>query len=84
MSKKRKKLSGKVEKIIKSSGAGDPDKAQIGIEGADHLYREIRVENVVADDKGQKAALKEGAQVDVIVEADSEATTPRAQTDNKN
>jgi hypothetical protein len=75
MAKKRKKLRGTVEKIIEPVIPSDPEKAQIGIDGADDLYREIRVENVVADEKGEKARLKPGAKVDVVVEADSNATT---------
>jgi hypothetical protein len=74
--KKRKKLSGIVEKVIKSGMPDEPEKAQIGIHEADELYREIRVENVVADEDGEKARLKPGTKVDVIVEAETEATRP--------
>lgn len=77
MGKKRKKLHGAVEKVIKPFTPSEPEKAQIGIKEADDLYREIRVENVVTDDNGAKARLKQGAQVDVIVEADSDATTKK-------
>jgi hypothetical protein len=73
MSKKRKKLQGTVEKVIKPS-FGQPEKAQIAIQEADDLYREVRIENEVTNDKGEKARLKPGADVDVIVEADSSAT----------
>jgi hypothetical protein len=38
------------------------------------LYQEIRIDNEIVDDKGEKVRLKEGAAVDVIVEADSSAT----------
>jgi hypothetical protein len=77
MGKKRKKLSGTVEKVIKPLAPSEPEKAQIGIEHADDLYREIRIENVVTDKNGAKASLKPGAKVDVIVEADSDATTKK-------
>ena len=73
--KKRKKLHGTVEKIIKPVAPSQPEKAQIGIEEADDLYREIRVENVVTDENGQKDRLKAGTKVDVIVEADVEPTS---------
>jgi hypothetical protein len=73
MSKKRKKLQGTVQKVIKASLAR-PEKAEIAIREADDLYREIRIENQLTDDKGEKARLKPGAEVDVIVEADSSAT----------
>jgi hypothetical protein len=42
MAKKRKKLSGIVMKIIKPVVAGDPEKAEIALDGGDDLYREIR------------------------------------------
>jgi hypothetical protein len=74
MSRKLKKLRGTVQKIIKPIAQSQPEKAQIEINGADDLYREIRIENVVIDEKGEKAKLKEGAEVDVTVEADSSAT----------
>lgn len=77
MGKKRRKMKATVEKIIKSPFPNQPEKAQIEIEDADHLYREIRVENVVVAEDGEKAQLKEGADVDVIVEADSSATTKK-------
>jgi len=74
MSKKRRKLRGTVQKIIKPAIQGQPEKAQINLEDADDLYREIRVENVVTGENGEQAGLKPGAEVDVIVEADSNAT----------
>ncbi len=77
MSRKRQKLQGTVQKIIKPAVPSEPEKAQIDIEGGDDLYREIRIENVVADENGEKARLKPGVQVDVIVDADSSATTKK-------
>lgn len=75
MGKKRKKMRGRVEKIIKPVSPTEPEKAQITIPEADDLYREVRVENVMTDEKsGEKTGLKPGAEVDVIVEADSSAT----------
>lgn len=78
MIKKKKKLKGTVEKVIKPVIPSEPEKAQIGIEGADPLYREIRIENVVTDENGDKARLKQGANVDVVVEVDAESTTKSA------
>ena len=64
-------LPGKVEKVISAHAAsGEPEKAQIAVEGADHLYREIRVPNSLTDAHGQKVKLKEGAEVEVKIEAD--------------
>lgn len=75
MAKKRKKLHGTVQKIITPAHSGAPEKAQIAVEEADHLYREIRVENLLANENGEKARLKPQAEVDVIIEADSDSTT---------
>jgi len=58
-----------VEKIIPPVDPSQPEKAQIGIEGADDLYREIRVENTLEDEKGKQVALKPGVQVDVTIAA---------------
>jgi len=50
---------------------------QIAVEGADHLYREIRIENTLTDEHGDTVRLKKGAEVDIIIEAPPEATTPK-------
>jgi len=76
-------LPGTVEKIIKSPHPAIPEKAQIAVEGADHLYREIRIENKLTDEKGKAVALKEGAEVEVTIEAPVEATTAKAATTDK-
>ena len=70
-------LPGTVEKIIKSPDPHVPEKAQIGIEGAEHLYREIRIDNVLKDQNGEKVALKQGAEVEVTIEADKEDTVKK-------
>jgi molybdopterin-binding protein len=75
--KKRRRLRGTVKKVIRSMGSSEPEKAQIDIQEADDLYKEIRVENVLTDENGEKAKLKPGSEVDVIVEADSDATTKK-------
>ena len=67
-------LPGTVEKIIKHPG--EPEKAQISVEGADDLYQEIRIENSLIDENGDQVRLKKGAEVDVTLEADPKATIP--------
>lgn len=70
-------LPGKVEKIIKPHPhSGEKEKAQIEVEGADHLYREIRVPNKLTDAEGNTVKLKPGAEVEVKIEADAVVTTP--------
>lgn len=70
-------LPGTVEKIFESPRTGVPEKAQISIERADDLYREIRIENSLTDENGNEVGLKKGAEVEVTVEADKEATIPK-------
>jgi len=67
-----------VQKIVKPIYPGEPEKAQIVVEGADDLYRELRVENTLTDEKGHEVSLKQGAHVDVVVEAEPDATKPKA------
>jgi hypothetical protein len=65
------KLAGTVEKVIKPHpGSREPEKAQIGVEGADHLYRELRVPNKLTDEDGNKVKLVEGTEVEVKIEAE--------------
>ena len=71
--KRRRRMRGTVERVIKPIDPGQPEKAQIQVEGAEHLYRELRIANEVTDEHGERAALKPGAEVDVIIEADSSA-----------
>lgn len=70
-------LPGTVEKIIRPVVPQDPEKAQIAVEGADHLYREIRVENELQDGNGQPVKLKVGANVEVTIEAEQSDTAPK-------
>lgn len=79
MSSKKNKASttlpGIVEKLIRPHPqSGEPEKAQIAVEGADHLYREIRVPNTLENENGEKVKLKEGAEVDIKIEADALVT----------
>ena len=67
-------LTGVVKKVIPSAVPGEPEKAEIAVEQADHLYRELRIENTLTDADGDPVKLKRGAQVEVTVEADPEDT----------
>ena len=70
-------LPGTVEKIIPPVDPSEPEKAQIAVEGADELYREIRVENTLQGEAGNPVSLKEGAKVEVTIAAEPEATKPK-------
>ena len=76
-----KTLPGTVEKIINSPLPNEPEKAQIAVEGADDLYRELRIESTLTKDDGQKVRLKVGAEVEVTVEADAKDTIPAKVTE---
>jgi hypothetical protein len=67
---------GIVQKVIASPFKDEPEKVQIEVEGADHLYREIRLENTLEDQNGNPVKLKPGAEVAVTVEADTKDTVP--------
>ena len=71
-------LPATVEKIIKSPDPKLPEKAQINIErGADPLYQEIRIENNLTDEQGRPVKLKQGAKVEVTVEASNSGIIPK-------
>ena len=70
-------LPGTVERIIKPIDPQEPGKAQIEIEKGEDLYREIRVDNVLKDEKGEEVSIKEGAPVEVIIKAERKDTTKR-------
>ncbi|PYX21578.1 MAG: hypothetical protein DMG82_17585 [Acidobacteria bacterium] len=75
--KKRKELRGRINKVLKPILPHEPEKAEISVEDADDLYREIRVENVLTDENGEKTRLKPGADVDIVIEADTDATSKK-------
>jgi hypothetical protein len=70
-------LPATVEKIIPPIVPDGAEKAQITVEGAEDLYREIRVENTLQDAAGNPVKLKEGAEIVVTIEAPPEATKPK-------
>jgi hypothetical protein len=70
-------LSGTVEKIIKPRHPDQPELAQVTVDQAEELYREIRIENTLKDESGQPVGLKPGATVEVIIEADPKDTVKK-------
>ena len=84
MSKKKKSavtLPGTVEKIVPSSRY-EPEKAEIAVDGADPLYKEIRVENKLQDEDGKEVGLKPGAEVEVTIEAEPHQTNAKKPSAN--
>jgi hypothetical protein len=75
-----KTLSGSVQKIIKNVYANQAENVEIGIDEAENLFREVRIENTFSDADGQPVALKQGARVDVTFEADAKDTVKKTAT----
>jgi uncharacterized cupredoxin-like copper-binding protein len=71
-------LPGIVEKIVKPVVPNEPEKAQIVVEGADHLYKELRIENELEDETGEKVKLKPGAEVEVTIEATKDSVEKKS------
>jgi len=71
MSKVRKKMPGTVRKVIKPVGP-EPEKAQCT--KVRTFTKKFGSRTKLTDEKGEMAKLKEGGNVDVVVEADSDAT----------
>lgn len=63
-------------KIIKPLVPNEPEKAEIEIRDAEDLYKEIRIENTLADSEDKRVKLKPNAEVDVTIEADKKDTLP--------
>jgi hypothetical protein len=63
--------------VLKPILPKEHEKAEITIEEADDLYREIRVENVLTDENGDKAPLKPGDELDIVLEAETDPTNKK-------
>jgi hypothetical protein len=74
-------LHGTVEKIITSRVCSEPEKAQISITGADDLYKQLRIENRLTDEGGNHVRLQRGATLKIIVEAEPQAVSTKAEKD---
>ena len=70
-------LPGTVQKIIKPLHRKAPEQAEITVDKAEELYREIRVENTLVNEKGEEVGLKPGAPVEVTIEANPKDTVKK-------
>ena len=61
------KLHGVVDKIVPPVDANGTGKAQIVIQEAEELYKEIRIDNALENGDGETVKLKHGTEVDVII-----------------
>ena len=61
------KLQGRVGQIIPSFVHGGFDEVEIVIEGAEELYREIRLRNLLQDVNGDTVILRPGSEVEITI-----------------
>jgi hypothetical protein len=66
-------LAGTVDKIFPAIGDLQQEQAQIAVEGAEPLYREIRIDNSLHDGAGNAVSLTVGAEVADTIEAKPKA-----------
>lgn len=66
-----------VNKVLKQFSPSGMEKVEISILDADDLFREIRVENLLTDGKGNMLALQPGVHLDVRLEADRDSLNPK-------
>jgi hypothetical protein len=70
-------LPGTVDKIIPAShSTSHSERAQIAVKGADRLYRDLRIENILTDENGDDVKLKKGARVGVTITANEAERDP--------
>jgi hypothetical protein len=62
-------MPGKVDNIILSPHPSQSERVHISIEGADHGFCDIRIENSLTDEHGDEVKLKKGAYVEVTIAA---------------
>lgn len=70
-------LIGRVEKLIDGTRSGTPNQVQIVVEGAEELYGELRVANVLQNERGEKVALMPGAEIEITMTVNVKSTTPQ-------
>ena len=77
MKKPKTTRPGTVTKVIQSPDPVVPEKAEIAVKGADPLYSEIRVENILVNEEGKKVKLRKGSRVEVTIEAEAKETVSK-------
>jgi hypothetical protein len=68
-------MPGTVDRFIPPSRPSQPGKAQIAVDEADHVYRDLRIENTLTGEHGDDVRLKKGAHVEVTVTAEPKASS---------
>jgi len=60
-------LGGSVQRTMPRLAADGVETAEISIDGAEHLYREIRIPNLLKDRNGKNVALQPGSEVEITI-----------------
>lgn len=76
-SKAWKSLTGVVRKLLPHTHPNEPERVEITISDADDLFREIRIPNLFTGLDGGSVGLKNGAAVDITLEADAQDAVKR-------
>ena len=71
-----KAVAGVVRKLLTPIYPTQPERVEISIPEADHLFRELRIANEFVSPDGGSVALKTGAHVHITFEADPKDTVP--------
>jgi hypothetical protein len=74
-------MAGIVDKIVPSPRPGQPEQAQIAVDGAARRYRNLRIDNTLTDEHGDDVKLEKGARVDVTVTAALKTSTATIHND---
>ena len=72
-----KSVSAVVQKTVKPIITDQPEKVEIAIPAADHLFREIRIENKFTTTDGGQVSLVTGTKLTVTLEAETTETPTR-------
>ena len=67
-----------VRKVIELSDPEIPERADSSIDGCGERCRELRIENTLTDEKGNQVKSKNGAPVEVTIEADAKDTEAKS------
>ncbi len=75
-------MLGTVDNII-IPRENQPEKAQIGVDGADQRFRNLRIENTLIDEHGDEVKLKKGELVEVTITAEPKTPTAAPSQDSE-
>jgi hypothetical protein len=69
-----KSVPARVKKLVKPM-FGNPEQVEIALSTAEHLFRDVRIENAFTDIDGGQVSLPDGTEVVVTFEAETKTAT---------